>query len=266
MHLTSLEFKNRLQEFIGEDVDKYYQSHYMLGFYVKKNSKSNSCNLPVLLCLISCASEKQNIILFLENYLPELSIDELNEQSMAGLSMLMIAVVRSQYDIVKILLELGADTNQCSIVNFYRNEPSIIPVTPLLFASYTCIRYKKTNVSIIELLLRYGADPNFKDGDGHNALINILFGVKSTHPVLYSTTPAYHNDYDGEPDGAVDDDSAEAAAILIKYNSDTNVLYKEKYSIMGQLYQNVRLIKMTNLVPRSENDKNIWLKTFLKKI
>ncbi len=65
--------------------------------------------------------------------------------------------------LVSILLEYGADVNQRGQV--HNGE------TPLMTAAYFA------DISIMEMLLKRGADVNARDGEGHNALFYVVAGM-----------------------------------------------------------------------------------------
>ena len=74
------------------------------------------------------------------------------------------AIFQNVKRVVAILLEYGADVNQRGKV--HNGE------TPLMTAAYFA------DISIMEMLLKRGADVNARDGEGHNALFYVMAGMR----------------------------------------------------------------------------------------
>lgn len=82
-------------------------------------------------------------------------------------SPLLIAISNNNYDLVKFLLENGANPNP---------DPDKVYTLPLNLAIDTSVEVTKNNIDvkedsidIIKLLLEFGANFNIKDKDGENA-------------------------------------------------------------------------------------------------
>ncbi len=83
----------------------------------------------------------------------------LNFQNIRGESAIIEAIKNQNYEILKILLESGADANQLN---------RITQKTPLMLA----VEQDQTNpnyISIIQLLLQFGADPNYTNNKNQSA-------------------------------------------------------------------------------------------------
>ena len=84
------------------------------------------------------------------SYIPTIIV----RQSIEGQSLLHLAVLGSYTELAKLLLERGADVNQC--MDGYETCLHIVAVTG--------------NLEIVNLLLEYGVDIDRKNDDGRTAL------------------------------------------------------------------------------------------------
>lgn len=84
------------------------------------------------------------------------SIPDINVSTPQGYTYLMVAVMQYKADIVKLLLEAGADPNR-------GRKDGVRPLAAVFL--------KKTDnrADIIRLLIEYGADPSLADKPGQNA-------------------------------------------------------------------------------------------------
>ena len=74
------------------------------------------------------------------------------------------AILNNRKRLVSILLEYGADVNQRG--DLHDGE------TPIMIAAYFA------DISIMEMLLKRGAEVNARDGEGHNALFYVMAGMR----------------------------------------------------------------------------------------
>lgn len=105
--------------------------------------------------LISEISHSKTINIDLVNALIVMGAD-LSWEGKYGGTPLYSAVSNNNKEIVQMLLEAGADSNQKAQGKYY----------PLIRA---CDKYRP-NLEIINLLFEYGADPNIQDNDGNTPL------------------------------------------------------------------------------------------------
>ena len=82
---------------------------------------------------------------------------DINYQNRYGFTAVAMACIRGRYLMAKLLLEAGANFN-IPIKDIYGNTPLLRAVA------------MKVHTNIIELLLEYGVDINFRDDDGHTTL------------------------------------------------------------------------------------------------
>uniref|UniRef100_A0A915JE52 Ion transport domain-containing protein n=1 Tax=Romanomermis culicivorax TaxID=13658 RepID=A0A915JE52_ROMCU len=113
------------------------------------------------------------------NEYPELSLDIYEGEEMQGNSLLHLAIVQNDYDLVTFLLEKGADVQQRAIGAFFYPEDqkganpkketnyqgfAYYGEYPLAFAA--CFQ----NKDVYDKLIEYGANPNMQDSLGNTVL------------------------------------------------------------------------------------------------
>ena len=123
-------------------------------------------------------------------YLLEEGVIDVNAQTEAGVTTLMVASRYNATDITEYLLEMGADPNVLSRNNnnetnegipewMPRNENQDNSVTALMLASVNC-----DNLDIVNRLLEAGADPYGQNRSGETAILWVLTRNHSSYNCL----------------------------------------------------------------------------------
>ena len=123
-------------------------------------------------------------------YLLEEGVIDVNAQTEAGVTTLMVASRYNATDIAEYLLEMGADPNVLSRNNnnetnegipewMPRNENQDNSVTALMLASVNC-----DNLDIVNRLLEAGADPYGQNRSGETAILWVLTRNHSSYNCL----------------------------------------------------------------------------------
>ncbi len=121
----------------------------------------------------ACDEGKAEVVLKILNQFPEL----VNSHNSSGWTPLIIACFRNNYDLVKTLLEFGADPNITGIKG----------TTPIMYAKTYLMNSSSQNYSILNLLLSNGADINRTDCYG-KTVFDYIAGSKNTELVEYFNT------------------------------------------------------------------------------
>ena len=142
---------------------------------------------------------------------------DIEARNVDGINALVYAVSLNDEEMVKFLLEKGADANTvCEI----ENEHIYMPPTPLMNAVYN------GNTNIINMLLENGADINYTTDEmtpliyaaykGNTNIINTLLenGVDINYTNYYGMTALMY---------AANSNQFEAVKILLKNNADTSI-------------------------------------------
>lgn len=145
-----------------------------------------------------------------------ISTEDINAVQADGMSALYWAVYHDQADIVRLLLDSGADT---SLANRYG-------MTPLLQAAINA------NSEVISLLLDAGANPNAATLQGETALMNIakagnLQGVQALLDAGAEIDTRDYYAYQTPLMWAVASNSADVVSLLIENGADVNAISAE---------------------------------------
>jgi ankyrin repeat protein len=177
-------------------------------------TKKSSEDQTTLMYAIHSSNNIDIVELLLDKITDETQRIEFINQVGTYYSALMYAVTYNDFDMVKLLLENGANPN---IISKYGNTAlnSAIMFSNEKYYYYNKEKYniathEMTN-QIVTLLLNYGADPNLKDNDRKTALIHAVeYPTKYTNPVYY---------YKEDPGNAY----SKIVQVLLKYGADPNL-------------------------------------------
>lgn len=151
---------------------------------------------------------------------------DIEARNVDGINALVYAVSLNDEEMVKFLLEKGADANTvCEI----ENEHICMPPTPLMNAVYN------GNTNIINMLLENGADINYTTDEmtpliyaaykGNTNIINTLLenGVDINYTNYYGMTALMY---------AASYNQFEAAKVLLENNADTSITDEDGYTAL----------------------------------
>jgi ankyrin repeat protein len=168
-------------------------------------------------------------------------------------SALMYAVTYNDFNMVRLLLENGANPN---IISKYGNTAlnSAIMFSNQKYYHYNKEKYddiathEMTN-QIVTLLLNYGANPNLKDNDRKTALIHAV-----EYPTKY-TNPAYY--YKEDPGNAY----SKIVQVLLNYGANPNIRDNAGKTALDYAKSNGNILKLLQIIKKGGSAKSIRLKT-----
>lgn len=195
---------------IKEIPDLKRSSIDVLSYYIRYSDKNKGVNI-------------ENIIK---------SINNLNKMSALGNLPLNEAVQYGNEDVVKLLLQYGADPNSRNI----DGENS-------LFLSEGHFD-RSIHRNIINLLLKKGADPNCLDKDRNTPLINNIFSISITEILLEHGADPNIRNFMGNTALLKSDDSYYTVLTLLEHGADPNVKNEDGVTPLLKFSSNKRIVDL----------------------